>query len=53
MAISFWPLAIGKKNLTIDLDHWQKKTLTMSRPEIGLHKKVNLWNLEYMKTKRA
>jgi len=25
----------------------------VTRPEIGLHKNVNLWNLEYMKTKWA
>ena len=25
----------------------------LSRPEIGLHKNVNLWELEFMKTKRA
>jgi hypothetical protein len=25
----------------------------LSRPEIGLHKNVNLWKLEFMKTKRA
>ena len=26
---------------------------SLSHPEIGLHKNVNLWKLEIMKTKRA
>jgi hypothetical protein len=48
---------IGMTHLT---DKFEKRTdknygsyYFVSRPEIGLHKNVNLWKLEFMKTKRA